>query len=49
MQFQKSERFQGFPALDVHLLLIPTRSRQARSKQVCLWDLAWILTITSII
>ena len=25
MQFQKSEYFQGFPALDVHLLLIPTR------------------------
>ena len=29
--------------------IIPTRSRQAYSKQVCLWDLAQIICITFII
>ena len=31
------------------LQLIPTRSRQAYSKQVCLWDLAQIICIAFII
>jgi len=32
-----------------HEFFIPTRSRQAYSKQVCLWDLAQIICITFII
>ena len=45
----KSECFQGFAAHHVHFFLIPTRSRQAYSKQVCLWDLAQIICIAFII
>ena len=48
-EFSKSEYFQGFAASHVHFYLIPTRSRQAYSKQVCLWDLAQIICITFII
>lgn len=49
MRFSKSECFQGFAASHIHFFLIPTRSRQAYSKQVCLWDLAQIICITFII
>lgn len=49
MRFSKSACFQGFSAPHVHFFLIPTRSWQAYSKQVCLWDLAQIICIAFII
>ena len=49
MRFSKSECFQGFAAHHIHFFLIPTRSRQACSKQACLGDLAQIICITFII
>ena len=38
--------FNGFPEI---VQIIPIRSRQTYSKQVCLWDLAQIICITFII
>ena len=39
----------GYFFLEYHKFLIPTRSWQAYSKQVCLWDLAQIICIAFII
>lgn len=44
--FFKSPDYSGLPEL---FYLTPTRSRQAYSKQVCLWDLAQSICIAFII
>ena len=45
----KSQYFQGFAGPHIHFLLIPTRSCQKFSKQICLWDLAQSIGILFII
>ena len=49
MRFSKSECFQGFSAHHIHFFLIPTRSCQKFSKQICLWNLAQGIGIIFII
>ena len=45
----KSQYFQGFAGPHIHFLLIPTRSCQKFSKQICLWDLVQGIGIIFII